>query len=217
MSAKKLLKLYENKGWEALASHPELPLQSKSLMLLAIENEQLALAHHIFSRATPLDAMNASVFTACCERGYWDLVNMLVGTVPPTDAFAHRFMANSALKYQKFDVVHNVIKHVEDKNFIAYIVLQECAKKHHDELFEQLIEHITPHEQEDLCEMFLWRSPVYAEKMINHISDLADRMMGQDVGNSEGRANLQAIAAKRQRGILLQGLPDKNCSVAKKI
>lgn len=216
MGAKNLLKLYQNKGWDALVSHPELPLQSKSLMLLAIENEHLSLAENIFSRATPLAAMNTAVFAACSAKGYWDLADLLVDTVPSTDMFAHKFMATQALMYQKFDVVHNVLKKVENKNFIAHILLQECAKQQHDELFEQLIEYITPQNQDDLCEYFLWRFPTYAEKMINHVPNLLPRMMSHDL-EKVGRENLEQIAAQIQKQVLLQKIPEKANTAIKKM
>lgn len=144
------------------------------------------------------------------------MANLLVDTVPSTDMFAHKFMATWALKYQKFDVVHNVIKKVENKKFVAYILLQECAKQQHDELFEQLIEYITPHEQDDLCEFFLWRSPAYAEKMINCIPDLLPRMMSQDLEKA-GRENLEKIAARIQKHVLLQEVPEKTNTAIKKM
>lgn len=205
MSAKRLLRLYQNKGWDAFIAHPETSVEMENVLILAVANKKTDLALKILETVPQLSDSGRQIFTTCCKTNQWDVAYALVDQTSKTNDLVQNFMGSEALEHKNVDLLEHILKRSEVKSSAVYLLLQKYANpKHSDpEIFKKLLQNLLdPNHQEQLCVLFLWKEPPFAKIMLQEMPDLFFRMAKLKIFDSEAQENFETFYAEHQKDIL---------------
>lgn len=206
-----LWSVYQTQGWEGLSHHPEFENAHQQLIAEAVARNDQWITKKLchpeleFPLLAPALGSQAQLrrfaFAFCCSTHKHQAAEALLQQCTKADCIQLRALAVIAIKYQAFEVAFQSVVYGDDSAEIAYGILQEAAKYNAESLFRQTLGFVSASAEEDLAEMFLWSTPVYAQIMFEENPTLFERLSARDLA-PKGRENYEILRAAHQKRVL---------------